>query len=116
MAGIGAMVTTGSASPEGPPESGSADPTIRIRDLSRRYGELTAVQDLSLEISRGEIFGIVGPDGAGKTTLIQMLCGILTPSAGSASVLGFDTVREADRIAERVGYMSQEFSLYGGLT
>ncbi|MGK7312508.1 MAG: ATP-binding cassette domain-containing protein, partial [Candidatus Longimicrobiales bacterium M2_2A_002] len=116
MAGIRAMVMTGTAADAPRSSDRPAGVTIRTRDLARRYGELTAVQDLSLDIPRGEIFGIVGPDGAGKTTLIQMLCGILTPSAGSASVLGFDAVREADRIAERVGYMSQEFSLYGGLT
>ncbi|MGK7310961.1 MAG: ATP-binding cassette domain-containing protein [Candidatus Longimicrobiales bacterium M2_2A_002] len=111
------MVTMGSVPSSGLRQSDrSADLTIRTRDLSRWYGRHSAVQDLSMDIPRGEIFGIVGPDGAGKTTLIQMLCGILTPSAGTASVLGFDTVREASRIAERVGYMSQEFSLYGGLT
>lgn len=103
-----------------PTEVGSTGPepdaTIRTRSLTRRYGTLEAVRGLSVTIPRGEIFGIVGPDGAGKTTFIQMLCGILTPSDGTATVLGFDSVRQASSIAERVGYMSQEFSLYGGLT
>jgi ABC-2 type transport system ATP-binding protein len=89
---------------------------IRAEGLARHFGAMEAVRAVDLEVRRGEIFGIVGPDGAGKTTLIQMLCGILDPTAGEATVLGFDTVREADRIAERVGYMSQEFSLYGNLS
>ena len=91
-------------------------PAIRAIDLQRTYGAIQAVRGVTLEIERGEIFGLVGPDGAGKTTFIQMLCGILDPTGGSASVLGFDTVREPDRIAERVGYMSQKFSLYGDLS
>ncbi len=91
-------------------------PSVRARVLARSFGRVEAVRDTTFEVGRGEIFGLVGPDGAGKTTLIQMLCGILTPTAGEASVLGFDTTREASRIAERVGYMSQEFSLYGGLS
>ena len=94
----------------------AGDVAIRTRGLRRSYGKVEAVRDVDLEIRRGEIFGIVGPDGAGKTTLIQMLCGILDPTAGSASVLGFDTVREAARLGERVGYMSQVFSLYGTLS
>lgn len=94
------------------------EPSLAIRTtaLGRAYGSTVAVRDVTLEIPRGQIFGIVGPDGAGKTTLLQMLCGILDPSSGSASVLGFDTVRESARIAERVGYMSQAFSLYGDLS
>jgi len=91
-------------------------PAIRVENLGRRYRRVEAVRDFDLEIRRGEIFGLVGPDGAGKTTLIQMLCGILDLTEGRASVLGFDTVRDAARIAERVGYMSQAFSLYGNLT
>ncbi len=89
---------------------------IRADALRRHFGSVEAVRDISLEIPRGEIFGIVGPDGAGKTTLIQMLCGILDPTSGTGSVLDFDIVRDAARIAERVGYMSQVFSLYGDLS
>ena len=74
------------------------------------------MRGVDLDVRRGEIFGVVGPDGAGKTTLIQMLCGILDPTAGSASVLGYDTVREAARLGKRLGYMSQVFSLYGTLS
>ena len=94
----------------------TAPPAIVAAGLGRRFGRIDALREVTVEIPRGEIFGLVGPDGAGKTTMIQMICGILTPTAGTASVLGFDTVREPARIAERVGYMSQEFSLYGGLS
>ena len=95
-----------------------ADPSVAVRaaDLHRVYGSTEAVRGVTLEVKRGEIFGLVGPDGAGKTTLIQMLCGILDPTGGNASVLGFDTVTDSARIAERVGYMSQAFSLYGDLS
>lgn len=98
------------------PGLSAVGPAIAARGLARRFGSVEAVRDVSLTVTRGEVFGLVGPDGAGKTTLIQMLCGIVAPSGGEASVLGFDTRRESDRIAERVGYMSQEFSLYGGLS
>jgi ABC-2 type transport system ATP-binding protein len=92
------------------------DLAIRAGGLQRHFGSVEAVRGVDLEIPRGEIFGIVGPDGAGKTTLFQMLCGILDPTAGSATVLGHDTVRDAARVGERVGYMSQAFSLYGNLS
>jgi len=92
------------------------DTVIETNGLTRTFGSLTAVETLSLSIGRGEMFGIVGPDGSGKTTMIRMLCGILAPSAGSASVLGFDVVREADRIKREIGYLSQRFSLYGDLS
>jgi ABC-2 type transport system ATP-binding protein len=92
------------------------EPAVRTVDLSRSFRDVEAVRGVTLDIARGEIVGIVGPDGAGKTTLIQMLCGILDPTAGRATVLGFDTVREATQIARRVGYMSQAFSLYGNLS
>jgi ABC-2 type transport system ATP-binding protein len=82
----------------------------------RRFGELTAVDRLDLEVSRGEIFALVGPDGAGKTTLIRLLCGVLTPDAGEAVVAGFNVVREPEQVKARIGYMPQRFSLYGDLT
>ncbi len=92
------------------------DPVIKTKSLTRTFGTLTAVESLSLSIGRGEMFGIVGPDGSGKTTTIRMLCGILAPTSGSATVLGFDVVQQADRIKREIGYLSQRFSLYGDLS
>ena len=97
-----------------PPDS--APLALSASGLTRRYRRREAVRGVDLEVRRGEIFGIVGPDGAGKTTLIQILCGILDPTSGRATVLGLDTVRDAARLGDRVGYMSQAFSLYGDLT
>ncbi len=92
------------------------EPVIRTAHLSRSFGKLVAVRDVSLEVHRGEIFGVLGPNGAGKSTTIRMLCGILDPSGGSGTVVGFDITREAERIKERIGYMTQRFSLYEDLT
>jgi ABC-2 type transport system ATP-binding protein len=95
----------------------SADePIIHTEHLSRSFGPLVAVRDVSLDVRRGEIFGILGPNGAGKSTTIRMLCGILDPTGGSGTVVGFDIVREAERIKERIGYMTQRFSLYDDLS
>jgi ABC-2 type transport system ATP-binding protein len=91
-------------------------PIIHTEHLSRRFGSLWAVRDVSLDIRCGEIFGILGPNGAGKSTTIRMLCGILDPSGGSGRVVGFDIAREAERIKERIGYMTQRFSLYEDLS
>jgi ABC-2 type transport system ATP-binding protein len=92
------------------------DEVIVTRGLSRRFGELVAVRDVSLEVLRGEIFGVLGPNGAGKSTTIRMLCGILDPSSGEGTVVGFDIRRDAERVKERIGYMTQRFSLYEDLT
>jgi ABC-2 type transport system ATP-binding protein len=92
------------------------EPVIVTRGLSRRFGELVAVRDVSLEVLRGEIFGVLGPNGAGKSTTIRMLCGILDPSSGEGTVVGFDIRRDAERVKERIGYMTQRFSLYEDLT
>jgi ABC-2 type transport system ATP-binding protein len=92
------------------------DTVIHTDQLTKRFEEVTAVERLSLSVERGEMFGIVGPDGAGKTTTIRMLCGILAPSGGSATILGFDLVRQPDRIKSAIGYLSQRFSLYGDLS
>ena len=89
---------------------------IALHHLSRRFGALVAVDDVSLEVRRGAIFGLLGPNGSGKSTIIRMLCGVLEPSGGEASVLGFDVRREAEEIKRRIGYMSQKFSLYGDLS
>jgi ABC-2 type transport system ATP-binding protein len=91
-------------------------PVIETHGLTRRYRELVAVQTLSLSVRRGEVFGLLGSDGAGKTTTLQMLAAILDPTEGSATVLGYDTVREASAVTARLGYMSQTFSLYGRLS
>ena len=96
--------------------SDAREPVIETHDLSRRFGDLVAVRGVSLTVHAGEIFGLLGPNGAGKSTTIRMLCGILDPSAGSARVVGFDLATQAERIKERIGYMTQRFSLYEDLT
>jgi ABC-2 type transport system ATP-binding protein len=89
---------------------------IETEQLTIRFGDFTAVDKVSLTVSEGKIFGFLGPNGSGKTTIIKALCGLLTPASGTGRVLGFDCVREADEIRRRVGYMSQNFSLYSDLT
>ncbi len=91
-------------------------PVIVVEHLSRRFGQLVAVDDVSFDVQRGAIFGLLGPNGSGKSTIIRMLLGILAPTAGSASVLGFDTASHSEQIKPRVGYMSQQFSLYADLS
>jgi len=89
---------------------------IRTTGLRRTFDDLVAVEGLNLDIAAGEIFGLVGPDGAGKTTTMRMLTGILPPTGGAAEVAGFDVVRHAERLKEHIGYMSQRFGLYPDLT
>jgi ABC-2 type transport system ATP-binding protein len=89
---------------------------VKTENLSRTFGRLVAVRDVSLNVERGEIFGVLGPNGAGKSTTIRMLCGILDPTGGKATVVGFDVATEAERIKERIGYMTQRFSLYEDLS
>ncbi len=84
--------------------------------LTRVFGNFTAVDKLTLQIKPGEIYGFLGPNGSGKTTAIRMLCGILEPTSGTATVLGYDLARETEKIKRRIGYMSQKFSLYNDLT
>ncbi len=91
-------------------------PAIETRGLQKRYGDILAVSGLDLKVERGEIFGLVGADGAGKTTTIRMLCTLSLPSAGEARVLGMDTVRQAGGIKARTGYVSERFNLYPTLT
>ena len=89
---------------------------IEARGLTRRFGELTAVDHLDLTVAGGEIFGLVGPDGAGKTTTLRMLCALMDPSEGTARVAGHDVVRESQAVKDQIGYMAQRFGLYADLT
>jgi ABC-2 type transport system ATP-binding protein len=93
-----------------------SEPVIVTENLSRRFGELVAVRDVSFTVNAGEIFGVLGPNGAGKSTTIRMLCGILDPTSGEGRVVGFDIKKDAERVKERIGYMTQRFSLYEDLS
>jgi ABC-2 type transport system ATP-binding protein len=93
--------------------SGSA---VEMNDLTRRFGKFTAVNKVSFNVQKGEIFGFLGANGAGKTTLIRMLCGILAPSSGQATVAGYNIYDQTEQIKRNIGYMSQKFSLYDDLT
>ncbi len=94
----------------------NADLAIRARGLTKRFGSLTAVNRLDLDVPRSMIYGFLGPNGSGKTTAIRMLCGLLTPTEGGANVLGFDVPGDANALKPKIGYMTQKFSLYGDLT
>jgi ABC-2 type transport system ATP-binding protein len=94
----------------------NAESIISIRDLTRRFGALVAVDHMNLEIARGEIFGLVGPDGAGKTTTLRLLCGLLDATEGQATVAGRDVAKDLDAVKDQIGYMAQRFGLYGDLT
>ena len=93
-----------------------AELAIKARGLTKRFGSLTAVDHLDLDVPRSIIYGFLGPNGSGKTTAIRMLCGLLTPTEGGASVLGLDVPENANTLKPRIGYMTQKFSLYGDLT
>ncbi|HWB84597.1 MAG TPA: ABC transporter ATP-binding protein [Bryobacteraceae bacterium] len=92
------------------------EPIIETHDLTKRFGALTAVDHLNLSIAQGEIFGLVGPDGAGKTTTLRMLCGLMDPTGGEALVAGHDAARQSQEVKDRIGYMAQRFGLYNDLT
>jgi ABC-2 type transport system ATP-binding protein len=89
--------------------------SVSVQNLVKRFGDFTAVDHISLETSKGEIFGFLGPNGAGKSTTIRMLCGLLRPTSGQAIVAGFDVARQPEAVRQNIGYMSQKFSLYNDL-
>lgn len=89
---------------------------IEAKDLTKRFGSFTAVDGISFQVQKGEIFGFLGANGAGKTTAMRMLCGLSIPTSGQASIAGFDVYRQAELIKKNIGYMSQKFSLYEDLT
>jgi ABC-2 type transport system ATP-binding protein len=94
----------------------TATNSVQTSGLTKIFGDFRAVDGVDFQIPRGEIFGLLGPNGAGKTTTIRMLCGLLTPTEGTAQVLGLDVVEDAEKIKQQIGYMSQKFSLYNDLT
>lgn len=89
---------------------------ISVRDLTKKFGRFTAVDNISFDVKKGEIFGFLGANGAGKTTAMRMLCGLSIPTSGTGSVAGFDVMKQAEEIKKHIGYMSQRFSLYNDLT
>lgn len=89
---------------------------ITSRQLTKKFGDFTAVDHISFEVEKGEIFGFLGANGAGKTTAMRMFCGLSTPTSGEASVAGFDVFKQTEQIKKNIGYMSQKFSLYENLT
>lgn len=89
---------------------------ISVKDLTKKFGNFTAVDHITLQVRRGEIFGFLGANGAGKTTAMRMLCGLSFPTSGSGTVAGYDILRQAEDIKRHIGYMSQRFSLYENLT
>src|SRR5689334_14998281 len=93
----------------------TTDNSVIVRDLVKRFGDFVAVDHISLDTRKGEIFGFLGPNGAGKSTTIRMLCGLLTPTSGTAIVAGYDVARQPEKVRQNIGYMSQKFSLYNDL-
>jgi ABC-2 type transport system ATP-binding protein len=92
------------------------EPVVKVENLSKKFGEFIATNAISFEVNKGEIFGFLGANGAGKTTAMRMLSGLLTPSSGQAFVAGFDVATQAELVKKNIGYMSQKFSLYEDLT
>src|SRR5437868_15370159 len=94
----------------------SSDIVISVNELTKGFGDFTAVESITFEVHKGEIFGFLGANGAGKTTAMRMLCGLSTPTSGEATVAGFDVNTQPEEIKKNIGYMSQKFSLYEDLT
>jgi len=98
------------------PATLAGDAAVRVLGLRKQFGDRVAVEGLDLEVPRGQVFGLLGPNGSGKTTTIRMLCGLLEPSAGTAVVAGRDVVRDPEGVRRSIGYMSQRYGLYDDLT
>ncbi len=101
---------------DGTTRSGPDGPAVRVESLARRFGATRAVDDVSIDVARGEMFGLVGPDGAGKTTTLRMLAGVLPPSSGDAALAGASVARDPEGVKRRIAYMPQRFGLYSDLT
>lgn len=112
------MPKPGAAAPTGAQGTAAPGqrPAIVADGLTMRFGDFTAVSEVSFQVRPGTIYGFLGPNGSGKSTVIRMLCGLLTPSAGRGEILGLDSVRQSEEVKRRIGYMSQKFSLYPDLT
>ena len=93
-----------------------APTVIEARELTKKFGDFIATNAITLNVYRGEIFGFLGANGAGKTTAMRMLCGLSVPTSGNATIAGFDVYRQREQIKKHIGYMSQKFSLYDDLT
>src|SRR5579862_6891644 len=98
------------------PPKNDTGPAVRIEKLVKRFGDFVAVDNVSIDVARGEIFGFLGPNGAGKSTTIRIMCGLLAPTSGRATVGGFDVVTQSELVRQNIGYMSQKFSLYEDLS
>ncbi len=94
----------------------AAQPAVHTEKLTKVFGDVTAVDNVTFDINRGEVFGVLGPNGSGNTTTIRMLCGLLTPTSGTATVAGFDVRKQSEEIRQNIGYMSQRFGMYEDLT
>ena len=92
------------------------DYAIKVNNLTKKFGDFTAVNGISFNIEKGRIFGFLGPNGSGKSTTIRMLCGVITPTSGSGEVMGYDIEKETEKVKKTIGYMSQKFGLYDDLT
>ncbi len=89
---------------------------LEVRGLTKKFGDFTAVDHVTFSVKPGEVLGYLGPNGSGKTTTIRMLCGLLTPTEGTAEILGIDVTKNAEAVKPHIGYMSQKFALYDDLT